>query len=116
MTDGIERDVLTLRIADELRDLSEQISVIEVTLADQSAKQGPSIGAREALQQLDRVRQTQQSLAICLDTIASAAPSNAVVADTALQAGSILPSVIERLRTGERLTNERAVNSEPDIW
>ena len=114
MNGTIDRDTLIARIACELRDLTIQVAQIEDTLTDMSDRL--SSPARQVIQELDRVRQTQESLAICLEQILPNDTNEAHYRIADMLDGQALPSVVERLRTGTTARLRQDHQEEPEIW
>lgn len=109
-------DLLLHRIASELREMSAQTGQIEAIVASRLTGAKPPPDAREMMQELDRIRQTQAALAATLDTIANGAASHGKVSAETLANGSILPSVTQRLIDGRSLRQARMDQREPEIW
>ncbi len=116
MSSEIPRDTILTRIANELRDLSVQTALVEDALAGDSARRNQLNRSREIVQELDRVRQTQDCLADCLDAIADLEPFECMVPVATLMNGTPLPSVADRLRTGARHGDVTQDQREPEIW
>ena len=117
MSTEFPKGAILSRIAAELRDLSVQTALIEDALADETGgERNFASGTRRAMQELDRVRQTQDCLAECLEVIADSIPVDRSLSDSILFGGAILPSIAERLRTGARLKDADPQVQDPEIW
>lgn len=116
MTRVIAKTTLLARIALELRELARQTAEIELALAAVAEGGVPSAPSRRTIQELDRVRQTQVSLACCLEALARMNGTAEAVPESLLAETPTLPSVADRLRTGRALAETRAENPEPEVW
>lgn len=111
----IEKSVLLVRIATELRDLQSGMRDVESAILD-GAKQTSMNGAsRHSLQEIDRSMQTLECLANCLDAMAEVEPTVHTVSEEAVLGTVPLGSVAQRLYSGQRF-DPGLVSGEPDLF